>query len=131
MYEIVKTVHIVCVALSAAGFFLRGMLMLRGSPLLDAVWLRVLPHINDTLLLVAAITLAVMSTQYPFVAPWLTAKVLGLLVYIGLGSLALSRRYRHYPLAPRLGAWCLALLVLAWIVSVALTRQPAGAFSAL
>jgi threonine/homoserine/homoserine lactone efflux protein len=52
---------------------------------------RVVPHVNDTLLLVAAIGLSIVLQQYPFVHAWVTAKVLGLLAYIGLGMFALRR----------------------------------------
>jgi uncharacterized membrane protein SirB2 len=67
MFLAVKYVHVISVVLSVSGFFLRGLLMMRDSPLLGARWIRVLPHINDTVLLVAALTLAAMSGQYPFV----------------------------------------------------------------
>ena len=109
--------------LSLTGFFLRGLLILRSSPIMDARWVRVLPHVNDTILLVAASSLAVMSDQYPFVVGWVTAKVLGLTAYIILGSLALragsTRRMR-------IVSWLAAMAVFGWIVSVALTRQPMG-----
>ena len=89
MYSLVKYVHVASVVLSLVGFFVRGILMIRASPLLNSRWIRVLPHINDTILLLAALALAVMSEQYPFVAGWVTAKVLGVIAYIILGSLAL------------------------------------------
>jgi uncharacterized membrane protein SirB2 len=114
---------VISVVLSLAGFFLRGILMMRDSPLLRARWVRVLPHINDTVLLVAALSLAAMSGQYPFVVGWVTAKVLGVIAYIILGALALrdagTRRMRII-------CWCASLAVFGWIVSVALTRQPLG-----
>jgi uncharacterized membrane protein SirB2 len=57
------------------------------------------------------------------VQSWLTAKLLGLVVYIILGSIAL-----HYgPNKPlRATAWLAALLVFGYIVSVALTHAPQG-----
>lgn len=126
LYLLVKHLHVSCVVLSGLGFFARGLLMWRGSPWLRHRLVRTLPHINDTLLLTAAITLAVMSGQYPFVTPWLTAKVSGLLVYILLGFVALKEgRSRKV----RLGAWFAALLVFAYIVSVAYARDPLGILS--
>ena len=126
MYLTVKYVHVISVILSLAGFFLRGILMMRDSPLLGARWVRVMPHINDTVLLVAALSLAAMTTQYPFVADWVTAKVLGVIAYIILGSLALrdagTRRMR-------IVCWFASLAVFGWIVSVALTRRPLGFFA--
>lgn len=53
--------------------------------------LKVLPHVIDTLLLVFAIWLCVVIQQYPLMNGWLTAKVLGLLAYIGFGVVAIRR----------------------------------------
>ena len=75
MYLVVKYVHVISVVLSLTGFFLRGILMMRDSPLLAARWVKVLPHVNDTVLLIAAFSLAAMSGQYPFIVDWVTAKV--------------------------------------------------------
>ena len=58
MYLLVKQLHVACVALSLAGFAARGALMLAGSPLLNARWVRVAPHVVDTVLLASAIWLA-------------------------------------------------------------------------
>jgi len=80
-----------------------------------------LPHLIDSLLLGSALSLAWLSHQYPFVQGWLTAKFCGLLVYILCGSIALKRgRSRSI----RACFLVLALLAYAYIVSVALTRQP-------
>jgi uncharacterized membrane protein SirB2 len=128
MYILVKYVHVVSVVLSLTGFFLRGILTIRASPLINASWIRVLPHINDTILLIAALSLAVMSEQYPFVVGWVTAKVLGVIAYIMLGSLALRPGSTRQM---RIACWLAALAVFGWIVSVALTRQPAGFLAAL
>ncbi len=128
MYAAVKYVHVISVALSLTGFFLRGLLMIRASPLLAARWIKVLPHVNDTVLLVAAVSLAAMSGQYPFVVGWVTAKVLGLVAYIILGSLALRAGSTR---KVRIVCWLAAMTVFAWIVSVALTRQPLGVLALL
>lgn len=123
MYLALKHFHITCVVLSGAGFFLRGWWSVTGSPLLAARLTRWLPHLIDTCLLASAIGLAWMAGQYPFVHAWLTAKVLGLLAYIGLGSVALRP---GRPRAVRLAAWLAALAVFSYIVSVALTKNPLG-----
>ena len=116
-----KYVHVGCVVLSLAGFAARGALMLRGSPLLQARFVRVAPHVVDTLLLASALWLAWMMRQYPFVHGWLTAKVLGLLAYIILGSIALRR---GHTLAVRLAALAGALLAAGYVAAVALTKNP-------
>lgn len=123
IYLTVKWLHVGCVALSVAGFAARGVLMVAGSPLLNARFVRVAPHIVDTLLLASALWLAWMIGQYPFVHGWLTAKVLGLLAYIVLGSIALKRGR-----TPRLraAAFVAALATAGYIVSVALTHDARG-----
>ncbi len=123
MYLLVKYIHVASVVLSITGFFLRGLLLLRSSPLLAVRWIRVLPHVNDTVLLAAALTLAAMSEQYPFVDNWVTAKVFGVIAYIILGSLALQA---GRTLVSRIVCWLAAMAVFGWILSVALTRQPMG-----
>ncbi len=123
MFVLVKYVHVLSVVLSVTGFFLRGLLMMRDSPLLHARWMKVVPHVNDTVLLIAALSLAVMSGQYPFVADWVTAKVFGVIAYIILGALALRDASTR---AMRIACWLASLVVFGWIVSVALTRQPLG-----
>lgn len=120
-YLALKHLHVTCVVLSGLGFCLRAWWMARQSPLLQHRLSRTLPHLVDTVLLGSALTLAWMSGQYPFVQGWLTAKVLGLLAYIVFGALALKRAKTR---SGRLRFLSLALLSYAYIVSVALTRNP-------
>jgi uncharacterized membrane protein SirB2 len=126
LYASLKYLHVGCVVLSGAGFLLRGAWMVTGNPLLRHPLTRRLPHVVDTLLLASAIALAVMLRQYPFAAPWVTAKVLGLLAYIVLGVIALRR---GPSLAVRGVALAGAVLTYAWIISVALTKNPYGYFA--
>ena len=123
MYYLIKNLHVNCVVLSAAGFMLSGTWMLTGNALLQHRLTRLLPHLVDSTLLLSAITLAVMIGQYPFSAGWVTAKVIGLLAYILLGTLALKRGRTR---GVRLAAFAGAILVYAWIVSVALSKNVAG-----
>jgi len=119
-YLAIKYLHITSVALSGSFFLLRGLWMLRESDLLQQRWVKVLPHIIDTLLLGSALVMVLWSHQYPFVQPWLTAKVLALVVYIGLGTVALKRGKTR---AARSSAFVAALATFVYIVAVALTRQ--------
>ena len=121
LYLFVKYVHVACVVLSLAGFAARGALMLRASPLLQTRFVRVAPHVVDTLLLGSALWLAWMMHQAPFVHGWLTAKVLGLLAYIVLGSIALRRGRTR---AVRAAAFAGALLAAGYVVAVALAKDP-------
>ena len=122
-YLLVRELHVGCVILSLGGFAARGALMLAGSPLLDARWVRIAPHIVDTVLLASAAWLAWAIRQYPFVDGWLTAKVIGLVLYIGFGMVALRRGRTK---AIRAAFFALALLSAAYVVSVALAHDPAG-----
>jgi uncharacterized membrane protein SirB2 len=128
MYIAIKHLHVACVIVSITGFFLRGLLMLADSPILRRKWLRWAPHVNDALLLTAAIALSVTSAQYPLVEPWLTAKVFGLIAYIMLGSLALKAGRRR---GIRLAAWLGALVVFAYVASAALTKNAWGFLAVL
>ncbi len=121
-YWALKYLHVGCVIGSFSLFVLRGAWMMTGSGRLRLRWVRIVPHVVDTLLLGSAVALAVLIRQYPLVQPWLTAKVLGLLAYIGLGMIAL----RHgRTLRRRVAAWVAALAVFAYIVAVAVTKSPA------
>lgn len=117
----IRHIHVIAAALSFTGFFVRGLWMMRGSALLKRRWVKIAPHVVDTILLASAVVLALRIRQYPFVHDWLTAKVLALLVYIALGLVAL-RFGRTWPI--RVAAWAAALAVFLYIVGVALTRRP-------
>lgn len=119
----VKVIHVACVAIGGLGFLLRGFLLAVDAPSLKQGWPRTVVHVNDTLLLLAAIALAIMTGRYPFVDNWLTAKVLALVAYIILGSVALKAG-RTKPI--RLAAWLGALALYAYVISVALLKNPLG-----
>jgi uncharacterized membrane protein SirB2 len=121
-----KTIHVASVALSLGGFLARGLLMLADSPLLAARWVRIAPHVVDTVLLGSALWLAVLIGQYPFVDGWLTAKTLGLLAYIGFGVVALRAGRTK---GVRAAAFVAALAAAAYVVSVALTRSPVPVYA--
>jgi uncharacterized membrane protein SirB2 len=120
-FSTLKHFHMGCAALSGSFFFVRGLWMLRESPRLHQRWVRVAPHIVDTLLLASAVTLAVWSGQYPGTHGWLSAKVLALAGYIVLGAIALKRGRTK---AVRGWAFAGALAMFTYIVAVALTKNP-------
>ena len=120
-YLALKHLHVACVVLSGLGFALRGLWMLNDSPLLRARLTRVVPHVVDTLLLGSALLMAWQSSQYPFAQGWLTAKFFGLLAYILFGTMALKRARTK---GRRVVFLVLALLAYAYIVGVALARNP-------
>ena len=90
MYEIVKHTHMTAILLSVLLFIFRFILTLKGSGKLQQKWLKIMPHIVDTVLLASAITLCVILQQYPLVDAWVTEKLMALLMYIFMVLLALK-----------------------------------------
>ena len=122
-YPQIRTIHIASVILSGALFMSRGMLMLARSRLASHALLRYSSIAIDTVLLASALMLVSVLHAYPFVQHWLTVKVLLLVVYIVLGTLALKRgRTRTVQVA----SYFAALFVFAFIVGVARTHDPWG-----
>ena len=118
-YIAIKHLHMTCAALSGSLFLLRGLWMLGESTMLQRRWVKLVPHMVDTLLLASALVMVIWSEQYPFVHPWLGAKVLALLVYIVLGVIALKRG-KTKPV--RVCAFIGALATFAYIGAVAFTK---------
>jgi uncharacterized membrane protein SirB2 len=90
MYEIVKHTHLTAIALSITLLLFRFVLTSMQSPLLQKKWLKILPHLVDTILLISAVALCVLLQQYPFVDAWVSEKLLALAMYIFMTFLALK-----------------------------------------
>jgi uncharacterized membrane protein SirB2 len=120
-YLILKNLHLATIAITLTLFLLRGFWMMANSPRLQARWVRIVPHVNDTLLLASGIGLAVLIQQYPLVQGWLTAKLFALIAYIVLGTIALKRGKTR---GQRIAAWIAALAVFGYMVAVAVTHDP-------
>ena len=118
--SLIKSIHVLSVLISISGFVLRGIWMIKDSPRLQQRWVKIIPHINDTVLLVSGITLAINIQQYPFVHSWITAKLIALLVYIGLGMLTIRHGYSKQQ---RIITWLAAILVFFYMVAVAITKR--------
>lgn len=115
-----KHIHITCAVLTATGFTLRGIWRLRGSPLLQRWWVRRVPHVVDTLLFATGILMLWRYGWWPFDVPWLGVKLAAVVGYILLGMVALRR---GGPWGLRAAGWMAALAVLAYVFSLALTKQ--------
>ena len=122
MYSSIKLIHITCAIISLTGFTIRGMMALANSSYLQRRWLRIAPHMVDTLLLASAVYLVIASGQYPLQNSWLMAKIVALLVYIiaGMWVMRFARTQ-----AQRAIAYALAIASFSYIIAVALTRNPA------
>ncbi len=121
MYQMLKTAHILCAIGSISFFIIRGIWMMRSSQSLAQSWVKMTSRSIDTALLVSAAGLMFVTDQFPDAMGWLTAKLTALLVYIGLGMIAL-----HWGKTKqiRITAWIASLLVFSYIISVALIRDP-------
>ncbi len=124
IYLLLYYTHVTCVVLSGSFFFVRGVWMLQERSILQTRLVKIAPHVIDSTLLAAAIGLVIVTGQYPFSMDWLTAKVVALLLYIGFGVMTLRGKTRII----RIIFFGLALLTFAYMVSVAMTRHPAGFF---
>ena len=126
-YAQIKAVHVHAIGLSFAIFFLRGLLMLMRSKFTNHALLRYASYTVDTVLLTAALMLAALLHQYPFVHAWLTAKVLLLVAYIVLGVLALRRAKTRQA---QILAFIAACLTFAMMFAIARAHHWAGPFAA-
>lgn len=122
-YPQIKLVHIAAVIASGSLFLLRGIGVHLGQRWPMGAPVRFTSYTVDTVLLTAALMLATVLQQYPFAQPWLTTKVVLLVVYVVLGSYALKRG--RTPRA-RLAFFVAALVVFGYIVSVAVAHHPLG-----
>ena len=120
-FAAIKIIHIISIILSYILFSLRGIWMIKGSPLLKLRWVKILPHVIDTILLVSAIALVAMIQQYQVFNIWISAKIGALLLYILLGMVAF--RFGQTQKIKTI-SWILAQIVFFYIVLVALTKNP-------
>jgi uncharacterized membrane protein SirB2 len=120
-YAELKALHVAAVVTSIGLFVFRAGLRSADSAWLRARFLRIAPHLVDSVLLASALLLTLILQQYPFVNGWLTAKLLALVAYVVLGSIAI-RRGR----SPTIRAVALvgALVTVGYILGTALHHDP-------
>ncbi|MEZ5538396.1 MAG: SirB2 family protein [Pseudomonadales bacterium] len=85
LYPMIKQWHMFFAAVSLLSFLVRSGLKFAGSSLLNKKPVKILPHINDSLLLLCGVALAVIAGYNPLVQHWLLAKLVLLVMYIGCG----------------------------------------------
>jgi uncharacterized membrane protein SirB2 len=113
--------HGLFVILSLIGFITRGYWMLRDCPALHARWVKITPHVIDTLLLITALWAAwVMFWSNGAHPTFLTVKIVGLIAYIVLGTVALKRGRTK---AIRTGAFVAAIALFVYLMAVGKTMQ--------
>lgn len=121
MIQIILHIHMSCAVLSLLLFGWRGTAMWREKPVQQHLWRRTVPDAVDTLLLFTGISMAVLLEIAPWENSWLAAKLIALLVYIGLGTVAF--RFGRTLLIKRI-SFIAALFVFAYILSVARSMSP-------
>jgi uncharacterized membrane protein SirB2 len=124
-YIAIRQVHVAAAAISLALFVLRAGWMLASPARLQTRWVGIVPHCVDTLLLGTALWLA-WQLGVEGTRGWLGAKVVGVLVYIAAGMVALKR---GRSLRTRIVALVVALATFGYIVSVAITKSALGFLS--
>jgi uncharacterized membrane protein SirB2 len=115
----IKLLHVALAYITVAGFLLRSLWVFTDSPMRRRKWVRIAPHVIDTLLLVLGVVLAVRLGLSPL-SGWLGAKLLALLVYIGFGVLTMRATSRPLQVLGLVGA----LGAVAYIFAVAFARSP-------
>ncbi len=119
-YELLLFLHVSAVALSFSLFVVRARWSILSAPQLQRRCWRILPHVIDSFLLAMGLSLMVVLRAWPQDTPWLAAKLLALLLYIGLGSYALkkARGFRA-----RLAWGSAAMITALYIVAVARSQS--------
>ncbi len=117
-YLYIKHLHVTAAAISIVFFIIRACWAVQGSPRLQSRFARIAPHIIDTVLLLAGIYLASVVGWHQ---PWIAAKIVGLVLYIVVGTMAIKRGKTP---AGRAMAAIVAVIIFLYIVGVAMTKQP-------
>ena len=120
MYLALKLAHITAAILTISGFALRGFWMLTDSANLDRRIVKIAPHIVDSVFLLSGIGLIWILRLPVMSQPWLMAKLIALVFYVLLGTVALRRGKTK---RTRAIALLLAILTFAYIAGVAMNKS--------
>ena len=117
-YTILKHLHVTAAVVSLVFFIVRAYWSVMRSPRLQAPFVRIAPHVVDTILLVCGLALAFMIG---FHQTWILAKIIGAVFYIAVGMVAIKKGKTA---TARALAAVVAVLIFFYIVGVALTQNP-------
>lgn len=118
LYTAIKHLHVTAAVLSIIFFIVRACWSVSGSPRLQSGFVRAVPHVIDTILLLGGVYLA---SVLGFHQPWIAAKLVGIVLYIVVGAIAIKRGKTP---ATRATAAVIAVVIFLYIVGVAITKQP-------
>lgn len=113
-----KHLHLLLVALVFISFLSRVILAEWSPQPLQNKWLKISPHVIDSLLLLSGIALIVQGNWLAGDYDWLLAKVALVIIYIGLGMLAMRKQN-----LPRWLAACTAISCLLLIGKLAVSKK--------
>jgi len=114
--DFIRPVHEGLASLALLVFVWRGVRMWRKQPVQAVVWRRIVPDSIDTLLLATGILMLFMLDWNPLDHAWLLVKLMAVLVYIGLGFIAL---HDGQSLQSQRFSFVAALIVFGYIVALA------------
>jgi uncharacterized membrane protein SirB2 len=120
MYTFTKHLHLTAVVLTIALFLIRYFWLIRGSDMLMKKWVKVVPHIIDTVLLGSAIALCFIVPWNPLNHPWLWQKILLVVVYIFMGFYVLKKAHSN---TTRWTGFLIAMTCLAFAGKMAVSKQ--------
>ena len=123
---VVKYVHIVAVSVTFALFFVRGLWVLRAYPSPQESWIRYVPHVVDTVIVVSALVFLWDTRNLGWPGPWLTVKLTLIAVYVLLGIVVLKFAQG---LGIKVLTWIAALSMFLFVTTIAVLRNPLGIFS--
>lgn len=123
-YLLIKHLHVTAAALSILFFIIRSYWSVTENGLLQKKAVKIAPHIIDTVLLVCAILLSMMLGPAAS-QPWVLTKIVLLVVYIGVGTIAIKRG--RTPRSRAIAA-VIAVAIFFYIVGVAIKHHPASWF---
>ncbi len=86
----IKMLHLTFVLLSIISFVGRVFLAQSRPEMLEIKWIKIGPHIVNTILLITGFTLVFQGSWLSGEYGWIVAKLIVLLGYVGLGTLAIK-----------------------------------------
>jgi uncharacterized membrane protein SirB2 len=115
-YLALKHLHVAFAVLSLLVYTLRGVWTFRQSSLAATRWMRILPHVVYTGVIILGATLATITGQWGM--SWVWLKLALLVAFVAIGAIALSPR-NSLPRARRISLWGMGLVLFLMIFAVA------------
>lgn len=117
-YLALKHLHTTAAALSLIFFVVRAYWSVLASPTLQNKFVRIAPHVIDTVLLACGLA---MAFTIGFNQGWIWAKLIALVLYIAVGTMAIKRGKTP---ASRAVSALVAIAIFIYIVGVAIKQNP-------